>query len=1289
MRLSRRLWLAMSTGLMTVVFATSIGYPAASSHVVSATPAVVVAATPAAPAGSSDLGPTGVLPASKQWTVTLLTGEHVGVATDGHGRVRVGVQHATSPVQVLRKPNGDVYVLPTADAHLLAGGLDHELFNVTELVREGLDDASSHATPVIVQHAADDALVARADMAGGQPRRDLPSIDGTAIQVAKADTRSVKRLLDGLGAARTYRAAATGPRVWLDHRVETTAGMLVAPRSTATAVPMPARAPAPTVPLDWNLHRIGADRAWQRGIVGRGARVGVLDTGVDAQHPDLIGQVLAQKNFSESPDTVDRFGHGTHVAATIAGTGAAAPGVRQGVAPAAHLVIGKVLGDDGSGFDSQIIDGMEWAAPQADVINMSLGSAFPTDGSDPLSQAVDNLSKQYDTLFVLAAGNGGPVSQTLGTPAPASEALTVGATDRDDHLAAFSSRGPVVGTYHLKPEIVAPGVDIVAARAAGTLLGDPQNRLYTSLSGTSMATPHVAGAVALLVQQHPDWSAGQLKDALIGSADPIGEDGFDAGAGRVDIGSSVAEALRPDRAVIDVTLPRPRPAGHDEALSWSNTGERPLTIDLAVQLADRKGRALAAGTATVAPAHLTIAPHSTGTATLHINAPAVADGLYSGIVVATPEGAHTGTDERTPFSVHAEPRMVDLAITATPLSGVSQHPMAFFYVVTNLDDYAVFNTSWDVVLGTSTKVRVPVGRYSVLGSVFREFDFDHPVTAQVGDPDTTITDDTTVVFDGAHAIPFGPRVQGVATAPPASADVAVISTPVVGVGGQGVELFLETQPPGVPPLVAPMDGDPAVFTARQVFRLQAPPLTVRVNADPPLTDVSLLTDGPPRVSALAAADAGDGDDLSGTRGRLAVIHQPGLGDRAGITQRARDAGTAMLAFVDETQVPYVPMQAGAPWANEPVIAAGGASATALEAAAQAGATVNVTVTASPFAYDFVREGSRLEPTPVIGSAEQRQLARLDERFHRDPDGTGPTDDFQALVTSSFGFLVSAGPLPERRTTYMTPGAWQTGVEGPYWGRPFESSIFHFEPMMLGGRLSMDTGVTYKPGSRYRLTFLRRPQWPGAVADFFDDPFCPAGPIYRTADEAFVSVVRFQDAFGRVTCAQALPETLTVRQDGGVVGTRPYHAGVFPLRPGRSTLQISYEADAIAPYKQHTSTIWTFPTDQPADVKALLPLLTVAYDLPLDTLNRPVGHTGTLTARSMADGDRVQVRTMRVWTSTDHGATWHQARTARRSARSFDMLLPTVGRGTTVSLKIDAVDGHGSRIEQTLVDAYSK
>src|SRR5262249_26515680 len=158
---------------------------------------------------------------------------------------------------------------------------------------------------------------------------------------------------------------------------------------------------------------------------------------------------------------------------------------------------------EGYGQDSWVLAGMEWAARSgAKVVNMSLGDVAPSDGSDPMSQAVNTLSAEYGTLFVIAAGNAGP--EPISTPGAAAPALTVGAVDKQDALAYFSSTGPLTVTGALKPDISAPGVDITAARSQD--MTDGETGLYRTLSGTSMATPHVAGAAAILAQRHPGWT---------------------------------------------------------------------------------------------------------------------------------------------------------------------------------------------------------------------------------------------------------------------------------------------------------------------------------------------------------------------------------------------------------------------------------------------------------------------------------------------------------------------------------------------------------------------------------------------------------------------------------------------------------------------------------------------------------------------------------------------------------------------------------------------------------------
>jgi subtilisin family serine protease len=275
-------------------------------------------------------------------------------------------------------------------------------------------------------------------------------------------------------------------------------------------------------------------------LTGRGVRIGILDTGIDYTHPDLGGctrtsnisdgrcsKVAGGYDFTNNDtDPFDDHGHGTHCAAIAAGQG-----MHPGMAPDATLYAYKVLSRYGSGSFSDIIAAIERSADpngdgnvsdHLDVISLSLGS-YNGDPNDAASLALDR-AMSLGVVAVVAAGNEGPNERTISSPGSSRRAITVGAFSSERYLASFSSRGPVLfkegsTTYSLsKPDVVAPGVSICAALSSehafstsGRLCMDSQ---HVALSGTSMATPHVAGLAALLQQGHPTWNPDQIKAAI-------------------------------------------------------------------------------------------------------------------------------------------------------------------------------------------------------------------------------------------------------------------------------------------------------------------------------------------------------------------------------------------------------------------------------------------------------------------------------------------------------------------------------------------------------------------------------------------------------------------------------------------------------------------------------------------------------------------------------------------------------------------------------------------------------
>ena len=288
-------------------------------------------------------------------------------------------------------------------------------------------------------------------------------------------------------------------------------------------------------------------------INGSGIKIAVLDTGIDITHFDLDDlddnpqtndpKVIAEKCFTDENRTVDGHGHGTHCAGIAAGTGQASNYTYVGVAPAAKLLNGKVLTDEGWGYSSWIINGIEWAVAEgADVISMSFGSNENTEGTDPLSVAV-NWANDQGSVCAVAAGNEGRKGMfSIGTPGCASCAITVGATDKNDNLASFSSLG-YTADFRIKPDILAPGVDIISCRANRTSMGTIVNTYYTKASGTSMATPHISGLCALALQIHPNWDPQTVKYSILNGAVDLGYPTYKQGSGRANICNSLSKSL--------------------------------------------------------------------------------------------------------------------------------------------------------------------------------------------------------------------------------------------------------------------------------------------------------------------------------------------------------------------------------------------------------------------------------------------------------------------------------------------------------------------------------------------------------------------------------------------------------------------------------------------------------------------------------------------------------------------------------------------------------------------------
>jgi subtilisin family serine protease len=304
---------------------------------------------------------------------------------------------------------------------------------------------------------------------------------------------------------------------------------------------------------------LDANGMWEQGFNGSGIVVAVVDSGVDGTHPDLVNRLVGFRDLingrddmtpADGIDAYDDNGHGTACAWNVAGDGTASGGNLTGMAPGAGILAIKVLDKDGTGDDSVIAQGIEFAIDHhVNVISLSMGGEWQDTGSSAEPSVAACEAAVADRIsVVIAAGNSGPQAFSINSPGITEEAITVGASSGSEGVVAFSSVGPVLRTistpkgYSAKPDVVAPGYYVVSGKSKDANVLDyisynstQFGNKYTSWSGTSASAPIVAGAVALLAQKYLALTPEEAKAAIMTSCNDLDLDPMVQGWGLVNV----------------------------------------------------------------------------------------------------------------------------------------------------------------------------------------------------------------------------------------------------------------------------------------------------------------------------------------------------------------------------------------------------------------------------------------------------------------------------------------------------------------------------------------------------------------------------------------------------------------------------------------------------------------------------------------------------------------------------------------------------------------------------------
>nr|WP_042179228.1 S8 family peptidase [Kibdelosporangium sp. MJ126-NF4]CEL13703.1 peptidase S8 and S53, subtilisin, kexin, sedolisin [Kibdelosporangium sp. MJ126-NF4]CTQ99389.1 peptidase S8 and S53, subtilisin, kexin, sedolisin [Kibdelosporangium sp. MJ126-NF4] len=1261
--------------------------------------ALLPVALPLAAANPVTAVPDTALPRiQKHHQVTLLTGDRVDYIESGDGSRAARIDADPAPdrpavsFETLSTPGG-VFVFPSDAMPLVSAGIvDRSLFNVTKLAREG----DTEQLPLFVRYR--NAMAATAALPQAVRRAVVPTLNGEGVRVATAK------------AGETWRSVKARPGDF--------AGLSLDPKVR--------------VSLDRSTEQVGAPVMWQSGVDGKGTTVAVVDTGIDADHPDLKGKIVDSANFTAEPDIADTHGHGTHVASIIAGTGLASGGRYRGVAPAASLLVAKVFDSSGEASAAQVMAGMEWAAQHgAKVVNLSLGGPVP-DGTDEMSELVDTLTERTGALFVVAAGNSGPGAVSVDSPGVAASALTVGAVDRQDKLAGFSSRGPRGKDALAKPEIVAPGVDIAAARAAGTSMGRPVDETYTAASGTSMATPHVSGAAALLAQKYPQWSASRLKDALAGGAKDIGQDWYGQGTGRLDVaGVAATPVFAPASANLG--------AG-EQTLRYTNETNAPVALSLTASIRSWTGKPVAPGAVRFSQNAITVPAN--GSTSVTVTFQATDTGAYGGTIVAS----NSTIARRTTVSRYAPPELVP--VTVRVLDSAGQPRAASLAAL--MDDAGTSSNANDpfrrdpvtfLTIGASgtTTVDVPRGVYSVLATTSQS-DLTARRWNALSASEVPVQGPTVITLDERATVPVG--VTG--TVPLDQRDRTVMVRRVVPglITEFGLAAGATSWQVRATPARAAKRG---AITSQDLQSLQPAAVQASVGTVPlrPEYDAFGIATKWPGTHEVGVTGYDPKADMRGKAVLVPVQASQAPAAFTAATQAANTAAaagaTAVLVYVTTPGAVPIP---GLSSDTVPVLALTRDEGEQVSAMISGGAaTLKATVAAQPTeAYNVSYLNPNGIPADSLRRLDRSALVAVGTSYHADKPGLTAQKTWYAVPTGLWKTQFLRG-------TRFTVPATVRELTGPVDDRTvWKRSLTQSGKDALGrlGSLTMFQQNTYRQGETTRPPekWFAAPLHTGAVELQPDHParypataagwqeicsMCRGG-----ADpDLFVPPLQWGDSTpGHYTSPWQVGRhaaASTTRLYAGDTEIPPANSGdptalfpVYRLDPALARYRLQavdthpaagqsgVPNGAVFRLATMVDTVWSFQSRRATappptgflcygqgPTCSFQPLIQLGYDFGLDVANQVqagVSHTFTVTAAEHSGArDGGPVVGVQLSYSTDDGVTWRQGTATPQNNGRWSVTVPLPPLADTngyVWTRTEARDSSGNTVTQTVRRAYA-